>query len=333
MRVVTPSVEVIKNIEVPPYTMIERVGRICYKSEDLITEDSAPKFVRAMYKNGHHAMLEHSHILINFDIIGINSFLSTIAKYSGNSSINLTEFLNITNISRLGRTFCFVSASIRAWIEVLSHIKGDELFCNIGHLFYSKYPELFSSYENTTDYVHCSIWGWEEFIAYVNGNDILSEIEKSNILMNHLPITAIFTCDLLCHREFVRHRKASFAGESTRYCNYCKDKFGNEISVIDPFYDDPMVTGEIFNEWYGQCLSAEKSYFKLLGLGEPPEIARSVLPVSTKSDLAITCTESEWQHILDLRYHGTTGRPHPQIKSLMKMAYPLLREYSDNRLH
>ena len=66
--------------------------------------------------------------------------------------------------------------------------------------------------------------------------------------------------------------------------------------------------------------------------GIRPELARGVLPNDCKTEIVVTATEREWQHIINLRYHGTTGAPHPQIKELMSMAYPILKEQSNNRI-
>lgn len=332
MRIIEPSVDIIDNIHVTPYTMIERIGRICYKSEDLITDDSAPKFVRAMLKNGHHAMLEHSHIILGFDSVDMRCFLYILDGYSREHSVNLSEFFNITHLTMGDGHFCFVSGSFRSWIELLTTLSKYDFMREIGGILYATYPDLFPTFGDVdVSQTTCTIWSWDEFILYVNNSPSLSDTEKKDMLSNHLPITAIFTCDLLCHRELVRHRKASFAGESTRYCSYDKAKFGNEITVVRPC-DTNTMNNDTYMCWYNSCLKSEHSYFELLKLGEKPEIARSVLPVSTKSELAITCTESEWQHILDLRMHGTTGKPHPQILDLMQKAYPTLCQLSNNRL-
>ena len=70
----------------------------------------------------------------------------------------------------------------------------------------------------------------------------------------------------------------------------------------------------------------------MLKEGATPEQARSILPNSLKTELIITATEEEWQHIVDLRYHGTTGKPHPQMKEVMDIAYPLLVQSSEGRI-
>jgi thymidylate synthase (FAD) len=144
----------------------------------------------------------------------------------------------------------------------------------------------------------------------------LSESER----MVHETMSVLFTSDLLIQRELVRHREASFAGESTRYCNYSLDKFGNEITVIKPCFEEGS---EAYNEWLLSCKESERSYFALLNLGVAPQLARDVLPASTKCDTVVTANLSEWKHIFDLRACDATGAAHPKMKQIM---IPLLKE-------
>lgn len=147
-------------------------------------------------------------------------------------------------------------------------------------------------------------------------------------MIEHVSITVLFTTDRGVSHESVRHREASFAQESTRYCNYGKDKFGKEITYIDlsgamalEGYDvgvDKAVA--IYDEWVLACKDAERHYFRMLELGASPQIARSVLNHSTKTDIWITANLREWRHILKLR---TDKSAHPAIREIM---IPLLRD-------
>ena len=141
-------------------------------------------------------------------------------------------------------------------------------------------------------------------------------------MLEHGSISVLFTVDRGVTHEMVRHRLASFAQESTRYANYSKDKFGNEITVIKPcFWEEGS---EEYQEWYKACEFAEKSYMKLLNTeGVIAQQARSVLPTSTKADITITANYREWRHILNLRACDATGPAHPQIKEVM---VPLLKD-------
>ena len=140
-------------------------------------------------------------------------------------------------------------------------------------------------------------------------------------MIEHVSITVKFICDRGVSHEIVRHRLASFAQESTRYCNYSLKKFGNEITVIEPLFYTHEGLFRIF--WEEQCLMAEEQYFKLLGHGSTPQEARSVLPNSLKTELIMTANLREWRHFLKLR---TTKAAHPQMREL---TIPLLEELKE----
>lgn len=117
--------------------------------------------------------------------------------------------------------------------------------------------------------------------------------------------------------EVVRHRIASFSQESTRYCNYGKDKFGNEITVILPVWFDASYKhdGEpsTYEMWVNAMEQAEKSYFALLAAGQSPQQARSVLPNSLKTEIVMTANLREWLHFFNMR---TSAKAHPQMRAL-----------------
>lgn len=138
-------------------------------------------------------------------------------------------------------------------------------------------------------------------------------------MLEHYSISVRFTVDRGVSHEIVRHRMASYAQESTRYCNYGKGKFGGEISVICP----PGLTEYARVEWMSACRKAETTYLAMLDDGVPPELARSVLPHALATELVMTANLREWRHFLALRAVGTTGKPHPQIR---QVALPLLHE-------
>lgn len=135
-------------------------------------------------------------------------------------------------------------------------------------------------------------------------------------------ITVKFITDQGILREFTRHRVFSFAVESTRYCNYSRNKFNNEITYIKPCWLED--SGEDADAFLYSLKKAERIYFHLLNLGWKPQQARNVLPLATKCDLVMTGFVDDWDHFFDLRTRGTTGAPHPQAKEL---AEPLLTEF------
>ena len=197
MKIIKPSYEILTPISdggIKELQHIEKIGRVCYKSEDRITDDgeSAKKFVKMLISNGHEAMIEHSSLSVKFIV------------------------------------------------------------------------------------------------------------------------------DRGVSHELVRHRIASFAQESTRYCNYSKDKFGNEITVIEPcFWNED--TG-FYECWKVSCEQSERYYFELLNGGATPQQARTVLPNSLKTEITITANYREWRNFFKLR---TAEASHPQMR---EVTMPLLKE-------
>lgn len=142
-------------------------------------------------------------------------------------------------------------------------------------------------------------------------------------MLEHSSLSVLFHVDRGVTHELVRHRIMSFAQESTRYCNYSGDKFGNEITVVKPsFWPDGDKISE-YMDWEQQMRMAEETYFKLLEKGASPQEARSVLPNSTKSDIVLTGNYREWRHFFWLRAADVTGPAHPQMH---EVAQPLLDE-------
>ena len=140
-------------------------------------------------------------------------------------------------------------------------------------------------------------------------------------MLEHYSISVRFVVDRGVSHEIVRHRMASYAQESTRYCNYGSAKFSNDITFVQPeAFEEGSARYEI---WRDACEAAEWAYFALRKDGATPEFARDVLPMSLKTELVMTANLREWRHFLALRAVGTTGKPHPQIK---QVALPLLRE-------
>ena len=118
-------------------------------------------------------------------------------------------------------------------------------------------------------------------------------------MIEHESVSVRIVCDRGISHEIVRHRIASYAQESTRYCNYSKDRFDNQISCVVPVSIVPNTAS--YDVWVKQCESAEKSYFELLGEGNPPQIARAVLPTCVKTEIVVTMNLREWRHFFSLR--------------------------------
>lgn len=190
-----------------------------------------------------------------------------------------------------------------------------------------------------------------EIITPIDGEEVLKHIEKvgrvcyksenlieeesaekfvSNIIkrgheavIEHFNITVKFVTDRGISHEIVRHRLASYAQESTRYCNYSKDKFDKQITVVEPSHVTSSAYDEVKERWFKSCLTAEEYYFQLIDLGASPQTARSVLPTCTKTEVMMTANLREWRHFLKLR---AAKAAHPDIRIL---ANDLLSQFKE----
>lgn len=134
-------------------------------------------------------------------------------------------------------------------------------------------------------------------------------------VIEHINITAKFICDRGVSHELVRHRLAAYSQESTRYANYAKEKFGEEITVVNPpFWNDDDQNGFKYHLWKAAMLSAEETYLKLIKAGAKAQEARTVLPNSLKTEIIMTANLREWIHIFKLR---CSQAAHPQIRELL----------------
>lgn len=140
-------------------------------------------------------------------------------------------------------------------------------------------------------------------------------------VIEHYNITVRFICNRGFTHELVRHRLAAYSQESTRYCNYNKDKFGSEITVIKPFEINEDT--KEYDLWKEAMQNAEKSYMAMIENGSKPENARGVLPIDIKTEIVITTNLREWKHIFKLR---TSKAAHPSMRELM---IPLLKEFKE----
>ena len=197
---------------------------------------------------------------------------------------------------------------IKAGFHVLSRVNGAEILKSIeeaGRVCYK-------SEDKITD------GSAEKFVA-----NIIKRWHEA--VLEHEKVTVKFIVDRGVSHEIVRHRLAAYCQESTRYCNYSKDGFGNEITVILPcFFDTGMGTMSnslVYEEWKRTCQRCEDGYFKLLEMGATPQEARSVLPNSLKTEVVMTANLREWRHFFKLR---TSPAAHPQMR---EVAIPLLKEF------
>lgn len=130
-------------------------------------------------------------------------------------------------------------------------------------------------------------------------------------VIEHEKISARIICDRGVSHEIVRHRIASYSQESTRYCNYCDEKFGKELTFIRPvFWKEDK---ERMRVWEESMQEIEDTYNKLIDLGAHPQEARSILPNSLKTEIIVTMNLREWRHFFKLR---TAKRAHPQMRQI-----------------
>lgn len=263
MRIVKPNFEIWEQsagLE-GVYKQIEKVSRVCYKSEDKITEGSAKPFVDRMIKSGHGAMLEHGTVYLK--ITYKNTDFTTLCMFYGKNKYS------VLNHSEDNKIY-YITTNYRVLVEN-NHLSDLKYLC-----------EPTESHERR--------------------------------------VTVHFTADAGVMREFFRHRVFSMAQESTRYCNYLRDKFSNSITVIYPSW----LKEEEELEFEEDMRGIEELYFKWLNKGWTAQQARVFLPLGVKAEAVMTGFTSDFKHFFDLRAISTTGTPHPQAKEL---AEPLMKEF------
>lgn len=167
----------------------------------------------------------------------------------------------------------------------------------------------------------------EQNISEGSAEKFISNIIKRGheSVIEHEKITVRFICDRGVTHEMVRHRIASYSQESTRYCNYANDKFGNELTFIKPcFWDESTEEGKAKMElWKKSMQNIENEYNELIALGAKPEEARSILPNSLKTEIVVTMNLRSWRHFFELR---TAPAAHPQIRQIAGALLEELKE-------
>ena len=139
-------------------------------------------------------------------------------------------------------------------------------------------------------------------------------------VLEHEKITVRIYSDIGSYKDLTRHRFGSFSVESTRYCSYNKDKYGNEITFINPVYIEDKNMYEI---WRNTMQEIENGYIKMKELGATNDMCRELLPHSTAAEYTMTANIREWKHILSLR---TTNHVHPAIRQVL---IPLLKLFKE----
>lgn len=313
MKIIKAYADIIDDIEGEKILKkIETVGRTCYKSEDKIEEGSAEKFVASLIKREHEAMLEHATFIFEINVYAYSLLKREITVFEEKECFK--SYLRFTKEKRF-----VVSGNVRAWrdfLKIYYHYYGEVPF--FMRKFVSENPILFPEFQN---FPEIDVFdGCVNTFKQIYTNELVTLNEK----YTHHDITVKFVTDRGITHEIVRHRPVSFAQESTRYCNYSKDKFNNELTFIKPDFFEYGSEG--FELWKAQMEDAEMSYFALIDVGCTAEKARTVLPTSIKTELIMTANLKEWRHFFKLRACNTTGVAHPQM---LEITRPLLDKFKE----
>lgn len=161
----------------------------------------------------------------------------------------------------------------------------------------------------------------EELITQHSSKSFVQKMIRSShhAMVEHAVASFRIVTDRGITHEIVRHRLASYAQESTRYCNYSRDKFGNECSFIEP----PGLEGLERDIWEASCIVSEKAYFDMLDNNCSPQISRSVLPNCLKTEIVMMANFREWRHFIKLR---SSKAAHPQIRPIANMILDILSD-------
>ena len=291
MNILDQSVELWPIPCTPEETLkhIERAGRVCYKSEDKITDGSAEKFIRQIIERGHESVLEHGNIILLCN----KKMYKDFRQYQKHeNALGRTVYLRFSKLYDPDGMRYIVSGNIRAWRACVKFfvyeccLRYNWVNHFIG-LYHWAFFDLVHDVENSTAYDP------DRSAKIITIKDLRYEAEY----LTHVCITQTAIVDRGITHELVRHRPASYSQESTRYCNYAKGKFGGEITVIDPEFTNDDA-GYI---WEKACTAAEQAYDELIKMGVKPQIARSVLPTCLKAELVITANLRELLHMVNLR--------------------------------
>lgn len=302
MKIINAQASVL--VENDPIKKIEKCGRVCYKSEDKITEDSAEKFVANIIKRGHEAVLEHASFIFQVSYNVYEDLRDKVMFVENRYPVKM--YLRFTDSDGY-----VVSGNVRAWRDFF-FFAGVPPYMND---FVEAKPILFPEFKNDFPF---TLKGRKWSIRQISANELVSTYQR----LVHEDVSVKFICDRGVTHEIVRHRPASFCQESTRYCNYRNGKFGGEITVIKPCFFKENSTRYL--NWFVACESAETAYNAILEDGGTPQEARDVLPNSLKTELIMTAPLMEWCHFFNLRMSSAA---HPQMQEVASYAYDAMTSF------
>lgn len=256
-----------------PGRKIEYAGRVCYKSQDKISDDSYERFIKNIANSRHLSVLEHERKMFAIPV-------DVFSKKSYEGMFEFEHYFNITINMNGMPTYFFISGNIRAWYELLNGPKSimyQEETKVLKNFLHKDYPYLFEIDEN------------EE----VREDNIFYDLDAEKIC-DDLSAHKAYTFEIVGSRSFthqiVRHRSLSFSQESQRYINYANNKFNHSVKFIRSEGVDENILKVI-----------EGAYFKAIENGAKPEDARQILPNCTASTIVVTGTLEDWKKFLHLR--------------------------------
>ncbi len=302
MIVIDPSYEIQDALDSESLVIrLEACGRICYKSEDKITVDSALPFVKKIAEHGHNSVMEMAVVTLGVKCSAaqFNELLALEPKYF---------FMDKRDDEIL------ITGSIRAFRELYGRAAKTSIVESMVAFQAEKHPYLFEGV-------------WDGGLGSTDSGILvrklaLEEVEKlsPDLLARHRFCGVKFTVNRAVTHEIVRHRPCSYLQESQRYCRYSQDKFGNQVTFIRPmFYEEGT---EEYRLWAKAIEDTEKIYLKLLETSTP-QAARTVLPNSCKTEIIVYCNLEEWRHIFKLR---TSKAAEPSMREVM---IPLAEELKE----
>ena len=304
MIVVSPSTEILSYLDEQSIPVrIEGCGRLCYKSEDKITAESAPGFIRNILRHGHNSVAEMA--VVTLEVMVEKE--SIVAKLYA----VLPKYLTI---DRLEKNILLITASMRGFRELyMAHGNLKIVKAMTGYLL--QHHGLFLE-----DIVP------ERGIVNQAGVMVrklyLSELKQlpPQFFGRHRWVAVKFIVNRAVTHEMVRHRPCSFLQESQRYCRYGADKFGNQVTFVKPlFYKEDS---EEYKIWKQAMEETESLYLKLLE-SSSPQASRTVLPNSCKTELIVFANLIQWAHMFKLR--ATKGAD-PSMREVM---IPLFKEFKE----
>ncbi len=304
MLVIPPSFAIQDELDKQSLAIrIEACGRICYKSEDKISEESAEPFIRKILQHGHNSVAEMAVVTLRV-IVDANS---TVSQF-------LTVIPKFIQIDIIAKDELLITGSIRAFRELLRENPKVKLVKGLGFFLGSRLPLFFADVAPKS--------GWIK----QQGVDIeklsLADVEAltSDQVAKHRYVGVKFFTNRAVTHEIVRHRPCSYLQESQRYCRYSESKFDNQVTFIKPmFYEEGT---KEYDLWVKAMEETEKIYLQLLD-SSTPQAARTVLPNSCKTEIIVYANLLEWLHIFRLR---TTKAAEPSMRELM---IPLLAEFKE----